>query len=98
MKIDSKVEEGNLSIVLDGRLDSMTSGELEAHLEKQLTDSIQSLSIDLGAVDFISSKGLRVMVATYKKMNGRPMNLLNANASVKEVFRLSGLQKFFDLK
>lgn len=97
MTIDFTKENEVLSVALDGRLDSTTAGDLENFLEKELDDSTASLTFDFAGVDYISSKGLRILVATFKKMNGRPMTIANANASVKEIMRLSGLLKVFNV-
>lgn len=98
MKIETKNENGSFNIVLNGRLDSMSAGDLESLLDTSLTDSIQTLFFDMASVDYVSSKGLRVLVSAYKKMNGKVVTIANANDSVKEVLRLSGLMKFFDVK
>lgn len=97
MTIDFTKDNNNLSIKLDGRLDSSTAGDLESFLEKELTDSTATLTFDFANVDYISSKGLRILVAAFKKMNGRPMSIENANASVMEIMRLSGLLKVFKI-
>lgn len=95
MKIDVKNSDGELFIKPEGTLDSVTSTELEEVLAKELTDDVKSLRFDFSGVDFISSKGLRVLVAAYRKMNGRKMQIENMNDSVQEVLRLSGLLKVF---
>lgn len=97
MTIDFTKENETLTVTLDGRLDSTTAGDLENFLEKELDDSTASLTFDFAGVDYISSKGLRILVATFKKMNGRPMTIANANDSVKEIMRLSGLLKVFNV-
>lgn len=97
MTIDFSQDNGNLSIKLEGRLDSTTSGDLEQFLENKITNSTISLCLNFAKVDYISSKGLRILVSTFKKMNGRPMTIINANASVMEIMRLSGLLKVFNV-
>lgn len=98
MKINVFNENGLLTFNLEGRLDSTTAGDLETSFENELNENVNGLCVDLSLVDFVSSKGLRVLVAAYKKMAGRPMKIEKCNASVKEVFRLSGLQKIFDIQ
>jgi len=97
LKIDVSKNGTDLRIKLTGTLDSMTSGDLEETLERELNDNVSSLTFDFSDVDYISSKGIRVLVAAYRKMNGRKMLIENANDSVKEVFRLSGLLKVFTM-
>lgn len=95
MTIDFTSENKNLSVALNGRLDSSSSGDLECFLEGKINEQTASLTFDFANVDFISSKGLRILVEAYKKMDGRPMSIVNANTSVKEILHLSGLLKVF---
>ena len=96
MTITKIIENNNLKLDINGRLDSTTSGEFEKVLE-DITDDVASLTINMEKVDYISSKGLRIIVTIYKKMAGKPMEIINANSAVKEVFHLSGLTKIFNL-
>ncbi|WP_407442131.1 STAS domain-containing protein [Fibrobacter sp.] len=95
MTIDFTSENNNLSVALNGRLDSSSSGDLECFLEGKINEQTASLTFDFTNVDFISSKGLRILVEAYKKMDGRPMSIVNTNTSVKEILHLSGLLKVF---
>lgn len=95
MTIESKKEDGKLNLKLTGTLDSLGSPDLEAKLAEELTDDVKELILNFAGVDYISSRGLRVLVSTHRKMQGRPMHLENVNDNVKEVLRLSGLLKVF---
>jgi len=98
MTINTSMTDGNLLVKLDGRLDSSTAGELEETFAKVISSEIKSLTIDLSNVDFISSKGLRVLVSAYRNMDGRDMVLEGVNTSIMEVLKLSGLLKIFTVK
>jgi anti-sigma B factor antagonist len=64
----SKTQEGtHLTIALDGRLDTMTAPRLEEELRTGL-NGITDLLFDLSGLDYISSAGLRVLLATQKVM------------------------------
>lgn len=95
MVIEKENKNGNLIVAPDGRLDSLTAGEFENLLNQEINDELKSLTVDLAKVDFVSSKGLRVLVGAYKKLSGRKMILNNANSSVMEVLKISGLLKIF---
>jgi len=95
MTTEIRRNDGNLTVVLSGRLDSTTSGELEEILKKELDGEVSSLTVDLERIDFISSKGLRVLVGAYQTLNGKEMTLSGANSSIKELLRMSGLLKIF---
>jgi len=98
MEINSSLNNGLLTVTPIGRLDSTTSGELDEKLKNDITDDVNSLVIDMAQVDYISSKGLRVLVTAYRTLAGRSMQLINLNNSVTEVLRLSGMLKFFQVK
>lgn len=98
MLINQTKENGILTIAPVGRLDSATSDEFAEFVNGLFTEDTPKLVVDFADVDFISSKGLRVMVSIYKQLNGREMEIINANTSVVEVFRISGLLKVFNVK
>lgn len=98
MTINKTINGTELTITISGRLDSATSGDFMEFLEKNFTADFQKLTLDFADVDFISSKGLRVLISTYKNLNGRQMEIINANTAVKEVFRLSALTSIFNIK
>jgi len=98
MTVNTITNEGAVTLKLSGRLDSTTAGELEEVMKSVITDGLTALTVDLAEVDFVSSKGLRVLVAAYKLLNGREMTLQGPNASVLEVLRLSGLLNVFTVK
>lgn len=95
MTITHHINDHHLTIVPSGQIDSATSSLLQECIEKQFTTDITRLTLDFTAVDFISSKGLRILVSTYKNLNGRTMEVVNANTAVTEVFRLSGVLTLF---
>lgn len=99
-KMEIKIEknEKELKLLPVGRLDSATAGAFQEAIDVNFTAEFEKLLIDFSGVDFISSKGLRVIVATYKSLNGRTFEICNANASVTEVLRLSGLLKVITVK
>jgi len=95
MTIQTRNENGILTVKPMGRLDSTTAGELDQKLQAELAASVEKLVIDMSGVDFISSKGLRVLVSAYRQLSGKEMVIEGAGSSVMDVFRLSGLLKVF---
>ena len=98
MTINASQNENKIIISPIGRLDSATSGEFMEFIDANFTEEFSELEIDFSGVDFISSKGLRVIVSQHKNLNGRKMVLTHCNESVHEVFRLSGLLNILDIK
>ena len=87
----SKVLQGtNLVIALEGRLDTTTAPELEAELNQSMPGA-ESLTLDFGKLEYISSAGLRVLLSTHKAMAKKGgMKVINANEIVNEVFEVTG--------
>ena len=90
MTITSKQNGTALEIALEGRLDTMTAPELEAELNKSLS-SAESLTLDFSKLEYISSAGLRVLLAAHKAMIGKGgMKVTKVNEIVAEVFEVTG--------
>lgn len=98
MTIETVNNEGNVTVKLNGRLDSTTAEGLEKTMESVFASPVESLTLDMGEVDYISSRGLRILVTAYKNMNGKGITLLSPNASIMEILRMSGLDKVFTVK
>lgn len=76
----------------DGELETNTSHDAEACLNKLLDEGVKKILIDFEALDYISSAGLRVLLATAQKLqagNGA-LRVCNLNETVQEVFDISG--------
>lgn len=95
MTIDIKKENNDLTVIPVGRLDSTTAGALDEVLKREINTDTTSLTVNMSGVDFISSMGLRVLVAAYQRLGVKVVNINGANASVLEVLSLSGLDKIF---
>ena len=87
----NKLQEGNtLIIALEGRLDTMTSPELEKELKESM-DGAESLVLDFGKLDYISSAGLRVLLSAHKQMKNKGgLTVKNVNEVVQEIFDVTG--------
>ena len=87
----TKTQNGSaLSIALEGRLDTMTSPELEAVLKDVLPEA-ETLTMDFSKLDYISSAGLRVLLSAHKAMAPKGgMTIQNVNEIVGEVFDVTG--------
>ena len=95
MTTEIKRDGSSTIVACSGRIDSATADQLEAAINEALADSPEELSLDMKETDFISSKGIRVLVATYKSLGGKPIKLLNAGSAVKEIIRMAGLAGIF---
>ena len=88
MNISFCKDSGALTVVLEGRLDTTTAPEFEKFLEENCVD-IHMLTLDCEKLAYISSAGLRVLLATHKKMKGA-LKLTNVCELVMEVFEMTG--------
>ena len=92
MQINKNQEGNKLTLAPIGRVDTITSPELEAAV---VLDGVEELVFDLAQVDYISSAGLRVLLSAQKKMAGKSMKIANSKPAVKEVFDITGFSDIF---
>ena len=92
MQINKNQDGSKLTLVPIGRVDTITSPELEAAV---VTDGIEELVFDLAQVDYISSAGLRVLLSAQKRMAGKTMKIANSKPAVQEVFDITGFSDIF---
>ena len=76
---------------LSGRLDTITAPQLEV-VVKQLPESITVLLFDFFELEYLSSAGLRVILAAQKMINARKgkMEVRNVNETIMEIFEVTG--------
>lgn len=98
MNIDRILEDDELIINLEGRLDTDTAPGLEKELNKCLP-KITNLIFDFKNLIYISSAGLRVILQTHKIMDKRGfMVIVNVNDFVMEVFEATGFVNILNIK
>ena len=90
MTMEKTVNGAEMTIALHGRLDTTTAPKLEMEL-KQSISGMEELILDFTALEYLSSAGLRVLLATQKIMNcqGR-MVIRNVNEMIMDVFEVTG--------
>ncbi len=90
MTIQKTQNEKALTIALEGRLDTLTAPELEAVLNDALADA-EELTFDFEKLDYISSAGLRVLLAAQKTMNRQgTIKVIHTNEMIREIFEVTG--------
>ena len=94
----NKIANGTeLTIALEGRLDTTTSPELESEL-KASTDGVTELVFDLKTLEYISSAGLRVLLAAHKiMMKQGNMTVKNVSEEVMEIFEVTGFADILNI-
>ena len=98
MQINKSKDGAKLTLALGGRLDTTTAPELEAVVSSEL-DGVQSLTIDLADLDYISSAGLRVLLSTQKTMNKQgEMTVINCSEEIMEIFEVTGFSDILTIR
>ena len=92
----SKLQD-SLVISLVGRIDANSAKELEQQSLGWIEGGEKKLVLDFTSVDFISSAGLRVILLIAKKLEPAEgkVKLCGLNATLKDVFEISGFSKLF---
>lgn len=99
LQINKEIAGEVLTVHLSGDLNVKTSPYLEEELTKSI-DGVKELILDFGDVEYISSAGLRVLLAmekTMRRQNGK-MKLLHVNPAVKEIIRLAGFLQVMNIE
>lgn len=99
MKLEER-KEGNVAILtLNGRLDAYSSNELERSISTLIDNGSVRIVVNFDGVDYISSSGLRVMLASLKRLKKAEGDLKLAclKPYVKEVFDIAGFTQLFNI-
>ena len=88
MNINFNRNGEELQVSVEGRLDTITAPDFESALLNN-SEGISSLVIDCEDLVYVSSAGLRVLLAAHKRMKGA-MKLINVCELVMEVFEMTG--------
>jgi len=95
MELEFKNENGNLTVKVIGKLDTMTAPKLEDELSKNM-NGVTGLVFDLEELKYISSSGIRVLLTMKKKIGN--MKIVNPIDEVMEVFEITGLTEIFNIE
>ncbi len=98
MEIKKTRNDTVLSLSILGRIDTTTAPQLEAALRTDI-DGVTELYLDFADVEYISSAGLRVLLAAQKVMNRQgKMVVSHVNESVMEVFEVTGFSDILTIE
>jgi anti-sigma B factor antagonist len=98
MEINVNKNGTALTIAPVGRIDTVTSPELQAVVDENI-DGVTDLTFDLKQLKYLSSAGLRVLMGAQKIMNKQgDMRLCNVNEDVLDIFDMTGLTDVFEIE
>ena len=98
LNIEKTVENGCVVCALEGRLDTVTSPELEHELGAAV-EGATALTLDFEKLEYISSAGLRVLLSTQKIMNRQgEMKLIHVNDAIMDIFEVTGFSEILTIE
>ena len=93
MNIKKKNEGSTLTIIISGRIDTVTAPEVDTFVNQNL-DGVETLILDFKEVNYVSSAGLRVLLSLQKKMMVKgEMKLIHVDDAVSDVFEVTGFDE-----
>ena len=96
MKINYNKESEKLTVAPEGRIDTMSAPVFEKEVG-ELIEGVTDLVLDMTKVEYVSSAGLRVLLAAQKKMKGA-VKLANVCELVMEVLEVTGLSSILTIE
>lgn len=106
MKLQSTTNNNDITIIIEGRIDTTNYNEFEKGITEILenhnpTDklTLDKLTLDCSSLTYISSSGLRIFLSLYKKMlkTGGKLELTSLQPPIKEIFDISGFSSIFNI-
>ena len=90
MEIRMDRKDDQLEVFVSGRLDTLTSPELEEKLKPEFENTTK-LVLDFGGLEYISSAGLRVLLMAAQAMEDKgEMIVRNVNSDIMDIFEVTG--------
>lgn len=98
MTIHKAMNGSSLTLTIEGRLDTTTSPMLEAEMKSSI-NGVTELILDFAALEYVSSAGLRVLLAAQKVMNKQgKMILRHVGETVMDVFEVTGFSDILTIE
>lgn len=100
MEINKAISNQNVIITLKGRLDTMTAPQLDDEVKGIDFDEVETVTLNLKNLEYISSSGLRVILALYKnlKSKGGNLKIVNVSNTIMELFSMTGMSDYLDIE
>jgi anti-sigma B factor antagonist len=99
MEIEERIEGDIFIISISGRMDTVTSKDVEAKLGCLIDENRTKIILELANVDYISSVGLRTLLAALKRqrVNRGQLALVHLQPFVENIFKITGLDRIFPI-
>ena len=99
MEISTANKDGAMVLSVNGRVDTSTAPELEQAINKEIDAGNRKILLNFTAVSYISSGGLRVLLATAKKLKnpGDKFGICSLTPEVMKILKLAGFTSIFSI-
>jgi anti-anti-sigma factor len=99
MEIHTRKEKTGVVVSVKGRIDALTAPEFERNLSDWMSKGENIFLLNFSEMDYISSAGLRSILATAKKLkeNQGKIFFTGLRGPVEEVFKISGFYSIFKI-
>ncbi len=99
MNISKNETDEKITIFLEGRLDKLSSPILEEEMKKEVAKK-KDIVIDFKNLEYISSAGLRILIASEKELKaiGKTMEIINVNEDVMSILSVTGFIYILNIK
>jgi anti-anti-sigma factor len=97
MEIQTRKEKSVVIVSVKGRMDALTAPEFEKNLSDLISEGETLFLLNFAGLEYISSAGLRSILATFKKLKEKQGKILftGLQGPVEEVFKISGFHSIF---
>ena len=98
LNIEKTRDGDKMVITVEGKIDTTSAPEFEKAVKGEI-EEIRELTIDLGKLEYISSAGLRVLLASQKIMNKQGnMVVKNPNDVIMDIFEMTGFADLLNIE
>ena len=99
MKLDTTTIDTVTVVEMEGNLDTNTSVDAQDHIDALMDEGATKLLADFTKVDFVSSAGLRILLATGKRLGSTAggLRICGLNETVAEIFEISGFSTILNV-
>jgi anti-sigma B factor antagonist len=100
MDIKKNVNGKSVELIVTGRVDTVTAPDLQVALMPEFTNDYDEVILNLNAVNYVSSAGLRTLLAATKEAKKRSKAFIIKNVvdEVMEVFNMTGFNDILTIE
>jgi anti-sigma B factor antagonist len=98
MNVTKTLENGILTVLLDGKMDTGTTPQVAEEIEADI-ENADKIVLDMKELKYISSAGLRLLLSLHKKMSAKGgMVVKNVNETNMEIFDFTGFADILNIE